>query len=390
VPEELTLGYLNDFDRDLGIYQSDDAALENTIGESKVEHVIAGSEPGVELTDHLATRWKCPTRNVDALAASRRHKIAMQRRVKQVGLHTATSIEIRSSAEAKSAISSGLLSLPVVVKPPKSAGTDGVSICHNLQEMELSIEQLLNQYDRFHNLNDALLLQEFLYGEEYCVSAISAGGKHYFTDVWRYRKRSVSNTRVYECDELLDPAAEQSVTALEYSNSVLCAVGIRWGPSHTELMLTSNGPRLIEVAARLQGGVHPGALTDALGCDPIRLAAAAFVAPAKLHSADWLTARSLHFHQRRASLVCVHLIADAVGYLDIEYAVKCLEGSPTYFKGSFSPNVAPPYRVTKTVGLFSSPGFYYLTSVDKDQMWRDYEALRSAESNHFYRASPGR
>jgi carbamoylphosphate synthase large subunit len=249
VPEELTLGYLNDFGRDLGIYQSDDAALENTIGESKVEHVIAGSEPGVELTDHLATRWKCPTRNVDALAASRRHKIAMQRRVKQVGLHTATSIEIRSSAEAKSAISSGLLSLPVVVKPPKSAGTDGVSICHNLQEMELSIEQLLNQYDRFHNLNDALLLQEFLYGEEYCVSAISAGGKHYFTDVWRYRKRSVSNTRVYECDELLDPAAEQSVTALEYSNSVLCAVGIRWGPSHTELMLTSNGPRLIEVAA---------------------------------------------------------------------------------------------------------------------------------------------
>ena len=44
------------------------------------------------------------------------------------------------------------------------------------------------------------------------------------------------------------------------SLKVLDALGFRYGPFHTELMLTPKGPRLIETAARPMGGFFPNDL----------------------------------------------------------------------------------------------------------------------------------
>ena len=42
---------------------------------------------------------------------------------------------------------------------------------------------------------------------------------------------------------------------VEYAKQALDAIGIKFGPSHLELMLTEDSPRLIEVGARLHGEV---------------------------------------------------------------------------------------------------------------------------------------
>ena len=57
-------------------------------------------------------------------------------------------------------------------------------------------------------------------------------------------KSQVSLARYYETEKSL----------LSYTVKVLDALGFRYGPSHTELMLTPKGPRLIETAARPMGG----------------------------------------------------------------------------------------------------------------------------------------
>lgn len=45
---------------------------------------------------------------------------------------------------------------------------------------------------------------------------------------------------------------------IEYTRMVLTSLGIKVGPSHFEVMMTTRGPVLIETGARMQGGSLPG------------------------------------------------------------------------------------------------------------------------------------
>ena len=50
--------------------------------------------------------------------------------------------------------------------------------------------------------------------------------------------------------ELIPCSGPEAIAVVDYTLKVLQAVGLRWGPAHTEVMLTADGPRLIEVNAR--------------------------------------------------------------------------------------------------------------------------------------------
>jgi hypothetical protein len=367
-----------DFDHDLGIYKDD--VSESEVCKLHVAHVISGCETGVELADRLAGRWELPSRNLTALASSRRDKVAMQNSAAAAGLRAAQSRKVCSVEKAIYAINSKEFSLPVILKPPKSAGGDGFSICQDIKEVERSGKELLKKgRDALNNIYDSIVIQEFLCGTEYRVSAVSIDGNHYFTDIWRYHKKNMGVGRVYECDELLDSGDEDVHPILEYAKSVLTAVGITFGPSHVELMLTPDGPCLIEVASRLQGAVHPMALERSLGYDPILLAAKSFVAPDDVTSFGWINRNNLKFRQRRVPLRCVHLIASADSYLDREMAIIFLQQLDTYVDGSLSLRVDAPYHVKQTKDLFSAPGFFYLSHEDESSVERDYESFRHLE-----------
>jgi hypothetical protein len=43
----------------------------------------------------------------------------------------------------------------------------------------------------------------------------------------------------------------------DYTTRVVNALGIRWDPAHCEVMLTQDGPTVIEVGARLAGAAFP-------------------------------------------------------------------------------------------------------------------------------------
>lgn len=373
-----------DFDHILGVYHTA-KLLADALGDLSIKHVVAGSETGVALASQLAAQADCKTRNDERLSGCRRHKFDMQKRIEALGIPSAKTFLVSSLAEAGRLLSDRKLSLPVVVKPPKSAGTDGVSICNDERQVTNAISGLLRKRDKLNNLNRSVVIQEFLEGEEYCVSAVSVGGEHYFTDVWRYRKKNIGVTSVYDCDELLAVDDVHLAELLSYVRSVLDAVGTKFGPSHTEVMLTPRGPRLIETACRLQGGVHPDALTSALGHDPIALAAMTFVCPTKLADINWINLGGARVLQRKAALLCVHLIADTPGHLNLPFVNDYLESLDSYYRGSFHPSCETPFAVSKTVDMFSSPGFCYLLAGNGHLVWSDYSSFRDAEQR-FYRA----
>jgi hypothetical protein len=89
------------------------------------------------------------------------------------------------------------------------------------------------------------------------VDTYSVGGRHGLVDVCRYTKRQFGDRiGIYDCVEFLPPADPDVALAWSYTQRVLDAVGVRNGCGHVEVMLTPDGPRLIEIGSRPAGGGH--------------------------------------------------------------------------------------------------------------------------------------
>merc|ERR1712151_1433748 len=75
--------------------------------------------------------------------------------------------------------------MPVVVKPTESAGSEGVKLCNSTEEAEEHFTLLMNSQRKGGSQNAAVLCQEFLKGKEYVVDHVSRDGVHKTTMAWR-------------------------------------------------------------------------------------------------------------------------------------------------------------------------------------------------------------
>lgn len=93
---------------------------------------------------------------------------------------------------------------------------------------------------------------------------------------------------IYDGGELVEDFGEMTEAALDYVFSVLDALKIELGPAHTEVMLTEDGPVLIECGARPMGATYPQQLLrDALGYTQLEMSLTAYLEPQRfLQSID--------------------------------------------------------------------------------------------------------
>lgn len=138
---------------------------------------------------------------------------------------------------------------PCVVKPRTGSAGQDVHKLHSAAEADALARRLAPE--------PALIVEEFLSGPEYSVQAHSRNGKHQMLAVTR-----THTTGAPECLEtgydLPAGLGRRSVAAIhDLVKTTLNAAGHRFGPSHTEVVLTERGPALIESHA------HPG--SDRIG-----------------------------------------------------------------------------------------------------------------------------
>jgi hypothetical protein len=203
--------------------------------------VVPGGEHGVELADQVAAAVTPHLANVPRLAAARRHKAAMHAAVAAAGLPW-----------------TGLSGRDLVLKPPKSSGTDGVTRVPAGRDWRPAFRGLLGRTNRHDLVNDQVIVQEHVSGTEYVVDTFTHDGVHTLTDICRYRK--ITNDRgipLYDSVEWMPCDRTAYGELLDYATAVLDAVGIRFGAAHSEIMVTAAGPRLIETSARLHGAGQP-------------------------------------------------------------------------------------------------------------------------------------
>jgi ATP-grasp domain-containing protein len=221
--------------------------------------LVPGSEPGVPLYDALEPLVLPGTGNDPALRAARCDKGAMGAAIAAAGLPHLREICSGDCDEIERWLTeTDLLAEQVVVKPANSYCTDNVHVvtpaADDWKSLVRSMVGIVNQLGR---LTDAVVVQEVARGVEYLVDTYSVGGRHGLVDVCRYGKYGRGDRiGIYDRVDFLPPHHPDVAVLEPYVLHVLDAVGVRNGCGHAEVMMTAQGPRLIEIGARPAGGGH--------------------------------------------------------------------------------------------------------------------------------------
>lgn len=221
--------------------------------------VLPGTEEGVSLAETLALALTPQRANDPEKAHNRLHKAGMQQALEYAGVPTLKTLNTASEQEVEAWIqANGFTDLPLIIKPPISAGSDKVFHIPAGGDWKTPFQRVLDEPSKTTGeRNKTVVVQELAVGTEFAVGTVSAGGKHYLAHLIQYNKTSSSDGQtqtVYDFVEFVPFTTEAHGELFEYTKKALDALGIGWGAAHNEIMLTKNGPRLIETGARMCGG----------------------------------------------------------------------------------------------------------------------------------------
>lgn len=347
-------------------------ALIADLRKEKIRAVIPGTETGVELADSVGERLGLPT-NGTRLSQARRNKYLMIETCRKAGLPVAAQFCSGHLEDLLAGYRASRLR-EVVMKPLDSAGTDGVYICRNEAEIAEAFRKIIGRDNKLGLKNEKVLLQEFLQGTEYFVDTVSRDGLHAFTDIWRYQKRSINgHDFVYDKNDLCPHSGENEDRLKDYVTGVLSALNIVDGPAHAEVMMTENGPRLVEIGARLDGVTLPPLNRACLGFSPVDTVVDAVTGHERF------TALHHEGYRLRKHASTVYLTSYRDGTLKRFTGEAALKNLPSFFH--LSMRATDGGKIHKTVNYFTAPGIVSLAHPDRAVIEADYKTIREMERN---------
>jgi biotin carboxylase len=229
-----------------------------------ISSVIIGCETGVEAFDAITEAMPGIPSNGSATSAPRRDKWLMGEKVRQAGVRAVKQQECTMwEGEAEPYVKAlGVTNSEsggwCVLKPTRSAATDGVYICKTLDEARTNWSKIFGVQNIFGDQNQTVLVQEFMKGKEYVVDSVSVEGEHKCVAIWEYDKRPCNGhqfvyfgMRLYQSQD-----GKKEEAMVKYMHSVLDALDVKHGPSHGELIWldSEDAPCLVEVGCRPHGG----------------------------------------------------------------------------------------------------------------------------------------
>lgn len=342
--------------------------------------VVAGGEVGVEFADLLAERLRLPG-NTTALSAARRDKHLMLETVRAAGLRAARQLRVSDADEL--ADWHRARGGRIVVKPLRSAGSQGVHFCDTPEQSAAAYRALHAGPDVFSQANRGAVAQEYLPGTEYMVNTVSRDGRHQVCDIWRTGRVS-ANGIVDLCDALclIDSASRETAALEDYAFRVLDALGIVHGPAHVEIRLTPAGPSLVEVGARIAGGGIPAAASKAIGASQLEWTVDAYLDPERFH------ARAGTPYEVRRFCAIAGMVSPVRGVLGAYRGLQEIERLEAFH--TLATLVRPGQEIVPTVDDLTYPVLVTLLHDLEEVVQRDLNTIRHLDGAAFYALAPAR
>ncbi|CAB9507584.1 acetyl-CoA carboxylase biotin carboxylase [Seminavis robusta] len=276
-----------------------------------------------------------------------------------------------------------------IVKPKRGVASEHVHLCHDEESVHNACKDILSAtvFGDPTQTHNAVLVQEFAVGTEYAVDIVSKNGEHKVAALWRYDKRPCNGSPFcYFATELID-ATQSAIGAqvCQYAQSCLDALGYKWGLSHTEVIVTAHGPRLVEVNTRQHNMDFAPLTMSCTGYNAFDMLLAAYLGDEPpetypLESAnmrlEWDTLPTLPSLRMHGAMV--HLVSFVGGKLttvnghhlnDIHNMESTLEMEvyPEFLElGS---------EIAKTTDIRSDAGWVQIVNEDPDALKRDYDRI---------------
>jgi biotin carboxylase len=242
-------------DRHARVSTEDEAGIEDVARAEGVAGIVApGNDWPVLVAARVAARLGLPHPVSPETAELTVSKTRQRERFGAAGVPQPAWRAVAAASSADEAV------LPAVVKPADRQGQVGISLVRSAPDLAPAVEAAVAA-----SRSGEALVEELAAGPEVTVNGFSVGG--------RFSALTVTDRVVAEPPAFgvalahvwpSGTAVEQAVAA---AGRAAEALGVRDGPTYTQIRMGPDGPRVIELAARLGGGHDAELCEAALGID---------------------------------------------------------------------------------------------------------------------------
>lgn len=139
----------------------------------------------------------------------------------------------------------------IIVKPADNSGSRGVILIEKKMELQY-LENAFN-YSKKHSKNGEIIIEEYMEGEEVSVESLSINGMVHVITITDKLTTGAPNFVEMGHSQPSSLSEEIKNKIKEVAINGIKALGIENGPSHTEIIVTKEGPKIVEIGARLGG-----------------------------------------------------------------------------------------------------------------------------------------
>ncbi|MDH4177939.1 MAG: hypothetical protein OEW31_08890 [Thermoleophilia bacterium] len=245
------------------ISSEDEEALGRLARAREIHGVVSpGGDWPVGIAARIAERLGLPHPIDAATGAVVTSKPRQRERFAAAGVPHARELELGSREPGVGPMPAAAteVALPCVVKAADRQGQRGLTLVREEAALAGALRRAAAE-----SRTGAVLVEEFVDGPEVTVIAVGVDGS--FVPLAVTDRLTAEPPAFGVALAHAWPASADVSAAVDAARAAAAAVGIRHGPSYTQLRLSADGPRVMEVAARLGGGHDADLVEAATGVD---------------------------------------------------------------------------------------------------------------------------
>lgn len=225
--------------------------ISNLIQKFNVMRIFTFNEYYILLAAQIAHKFNIPYWGLCLEAAENcRNKKNAKKVFKENNILSASYAIIQSPQEILSVLDH--MHLPIVVKPSNDSGSHNVYICNSIQDLIDSANKIYSERNNIigQAMDNDVIVEEFLDGPEFSVETITIGGQSEIVAITA--KETLNAIEVaHTVPAILNQEDVEWIKLLV--ENALKVLQVDYGVTHTEIKLTTTGPKIIEVNGRLGG-----------------------------------------------------------------------------------------------------------------------------------------
>ncbi len=177
------------------------------------------------------------------------NKIEMRKALQLGGVPIPKFFKVSNENEYKEAVKQ--FTVPFIVKPADSSGSRGIFEVVDITNHEL-VKNAYEYCKPYSKVGD-VIVEEYMIGPEVSVETLTVDGVCHVIQITD--KLTTGAPHYVEMGHSQPTRLNKKIAdkISEVAKAANNAIGIKNGPSHTEIIITSEGPKIVELGARLGG-----------------------------------------------------------------------------------------------------------------------------------------